>query len=156
MLYKICNNKGFTLIEAMISILILSFIMLGTMTWVIGAFQNTSEIASRRDATKLAQELLENDRSNNYEALCPENLAPACAAIPPANRIRTIKGQQKQFCVVRDYQEVVNGLSARASYNIIWNKRDRDITCNAATLGLCNTNKTDNGCFNLISVIARN
>lgn len=114
------NYKGFTLIEAMVAILILSFAMLGTMTWVSDTYKNSNDIGLRREASKLAQELIETDRMKDNSELCPSGTNPPCNRVELIRRY--FKRQNKGFCLVKQVARVVpnSDFTYRVNYNIFW------------------------------------
>lgn len=60
------NNKGFTLLEALIAIVLLSIMMLGALTGLIASYKSTSLNALRDEGVKLAQELVNDERNTPY------------------------------------------------------------------------------------------
>jgi type IV pilus assembly protein PilV len=60
------NNRGFTLVEVMISMLVLLIGMLGSLVGVMAAADHNLANALRDEAVKIAQEQLENARTGQY------------------------------------------------------------------------------------------
>jgi len=117
--HALLNKRGFTLIEAMISILIMSFIMLGTMTWMTNVYQTTTENRVNDEAVKLVQQLMENIRSRRYDSLTNGNNA--------TNITRYIKKTPYNFVVNRTIAERAPNLARTILYNVRWDKnRDGD------------------------------
>jgi type IV pilus assembly protein PilV len=65
-LTAIQNNRGFTLVEVMISMLVLLVGMLGSLVGVMAAADYNLGNALRDEAVKIAQEQLENARTGQF------------------------------------------------------------------------------------------
>ena len=63
------NNRGFTLVEVMIAMLVLLVGLLGSLAGVMAAADYNLGNALRNEAIKIAQEQLENLRVGRYDAL---------------------------------------------------------------------------------------
>ncbi|OCC14308.1 hypothetical protein DBT_2297 [Dissulfuribacter thermophilus] len=63
------STGGFTLVEALIAILILSIMLLGLIPAFIRAYNINYELASRDTAIDIAQEVLEQARSSGYSSV---------------------------------------------------------------------------------------
>ncbi len=72
MLYK--EAKGFTLIEAMIAVLILTVMMLWSARALVGIKNSGVEDVIRQEAVKLGQELVNDVRNEDYTAIPNGNL----------------------------------------------------------------------------------
>ncbi len=63
------STGGFTLVEALIAILILSIMLLGLIPAFIRAYNINYELATRDTAIDIAQEVLEQARSSGYSSV---------------------------------------------------------------------------------------
>ena len=63
------NNKGFTLLETVIAMTILTVMMLGTLQALIGTYQFARKNTLRDHAVKLADEVLTDFRNTPFSAL---------------------------------------------------------------------------------------
>jgi type IV pilus assembly protein PilV len=68
------NNRGFTLVEVMISMLVLLIGMLGSLVGVMAAADHNLANALRDEAVKIAQEQLENARTGQYALVVNGNI----------------------------------------------------------------------------------
>ena len=68
------NNRGFTLVEVMISMLVLLIGMLGSLVGVMAAADHNLANALRDEAVKIAQEQLENARTAQYALVVNGNI----------------------------------------------------------------------------------
>lgn len=68
------NNRGFTLVEVMIAMLVLLVGMLGSLVGVMAAADHNLGNALRDEAIKIAQEKLENARAAQYALILNEDV----------------------------------------------------------------------------------
>lgn len=76
------HERGFTVVEVMVAMLILVVGMLGTLTLVTTASTKTRETKAREGANNLARELVENARVVAYEKLTPAGVATTLQTRP--------------------------------------------------------------------------
>lgn len=65
----LCNAKGFTLIEAMIAILLLTVMMLASVVALVSIKDRNVENVIRQEAVKLGQELVNDTRNQPYSII---------------------------------------------------------------------------------------
>ena len=70
----ILSNRGFTLVEVMISMLVLLIGMLGSLVGVMAAADHNLANALRDEAVKIAQEQLENARTGQFALVVNGNI----------------------------------------------------------------------------------
>jgi prepilin-type N-terminal cleavage/methylation domain-containing protein len=75
-------QNGFTLVEVMVTIMILMVGMAGAVTMINGANATTVKTKQREAATNLQRELIENARGVPYEQLTTNGLRAALQAVP--------------------------------------------------------------------------
>ncbi|KPJ51835.1 hypothetical protein AMJ39_09215, partial [candidate division TA06 bacterium DG_24] len=63
------RSAGFTLIEVIVALVILAFIILGTVVFFSTGLRTTSVTRDRQVATKLAQEVIESVKQGGYPGL---------------------------------------------------------------------------------------
>ncbi len=69
------QNKGFTLIEALVSIFLLAVVFLGLLTGLILTYNISTKNEIRNQAIKLTQELLEDYRSTDFDSITDTNIS---------------------------------------------------------------------------------
>lgn len=94
-------ERGSSLIEVLITLLVFAIGMLGMAALQLNALQGTSDSAQRSQATWILQDLAERIRANPQGTAANYAAAPACAAVP-VNR-----------CA--DYYDPVTGAKVNAS-----------------------------------------
>jgi len=85
MLNSQCIERGSSLIEVLITLLIFSIGMLGMAALQLNALQGTSDSAQRSQATWILQDIAERIRANPQGTAANYAAAPDCTAVP-ANR----------------------------------------------------------------------
>lgn len=108
------NKKGFTLIEAMFAILIMSFIMLGTMTWMISIYRTSTDNMTREEAIKVTQETMEKIRNRRFDSLS--------TGTNSTNIVRYIQKTPYQFAVTRTITTQVPDIARKLTVNVRWDK----------------------------------
>ena len=76
---RILDERGMTLVEVMIAMVILLVGVLGTLTLVQGSMSSTSRTTAREQATNLARDLVERSRQVGYEDLASTSAAATLA-----------------------------------------------------------------------------
>ncbi len=92
------NERGFTLLEAMIAVLILTVMMMWSLQGLVTVTRTVSNNKIRMEAVKLGQELLVDARAQSYVAL-PVNPSTGPATSTVA---RQIASYDINFTVIRD------------------------------------------------------
>jgi Tfp pilus assembly protein PilV len=76
------EESGYSLVEVLIAIVLLTVGVLGTVALVDNANLRTSDTKGREGATSLARELVESSRTVAFNNITPADLQPALAAKP--------------------------------------------------------------------------
>jgi type IV pilus assembly protein PilV len=79
---KISRAKGFTLVEVLVSLVILAIGLLGIAKLMLLSSHSNDSAYLRSQATALAYEMLDNMRANRQEALPPNSSYNTAAAAP--------------------------------------------------------------------------
>jgi prepilin-type N-terminal cleavage/methylation domain-containing protein len=74
------DERGYTLVELLVAVMVLVIGMLGAFTLVDGANKTTVTNNARTGATNLAREILEDARSVDYDSLTPTAILPTLRA----------------------------------------------------------------------------
>ena len=72
--YESCDKRGFTLIEVMVTLIILAFGMLASVVGIMAALDHSLMNEMRNDAMKIAQEQAEAARNMPYANI--QNIPP--------------------------------------------------------------------------------
>ncbi len=100
---KIGNKNGFTLIEVMASMIILSIGVLGLAPLIISAIQGNSFGEGMTDAALLAQDKIEQLRNSNYDLM--------------ASGQDTVGTVQRQWTIQKDTPSIgISQITLRASW----------------------------------------
>jgi prepilin-type N-terminal cleavage/methylation domain-containing protein len=86
------SESGFTLVEVMVTMMVLLVGMAGAVTLINGANATTVKTKQREAATNLQRELIENARGVPYEQLTTNGLRAALQAIPSLGDSTTSDG----------------------------------------------------------------
>ena len=78
MVQNVKQNKGFTLIEALVSIFLLMIVLLGLLSGLILTYNISIKNEIRNQAIKLTQQQLENYRITDFD-LIPDNKNISCS-----------------------------------------------------------------------------
>ena len=108
------NKEGFTLVEAMIAVFLLTVMMLWSMQGLIAVKQNVSNNKIRKEAISLGQELLVDARSTDTYVTLP--VGDTTVDMP-----RQIANYDIVFSVNRVVQAIIPGVSKSVVYTISWN-----------------------------------
>lgn len=93
---SITNRAGFTLVEMMMAMLVLTVGLLGLLQSIQVAYQHNSRNRVREEAVLLAEEQMNDLRSN-------ASLYPSFSVITAS---RLIGGVEKKFTVVKESQQI--------------------------------------------------
>ncbi|KPJ52252.1 hypothetical protein AMJ39_08265, partial [candidate division TA06 bacterium DG_24] len=63
------RSAGFTLIEVIVALVILAFLIMGTVVFFTSGLRTTNVTRNRQVATKLAQEVIESVKQGGYPGL---------------------------------------------------------------------------------------
>ncbi|WP_159441231.1 type IV pilus modification PilV family protein [Desulfopila aestuarii] len=121
------NNKGFTLIESVIAILLLTLMMLWTIQAMISAYGYASRNQLRDEAVRLSEELLTTERNTAYAALTP--------GITPTYTIsRQIRNFDHAYSIDRTVTSEVPGLAYSVAINVGWTDKGKTYNYSATTI----------------------
>lgn len=109
---KFKNNEGFTLVEAMIAVLILTVMMLASTIALVDIKDKGVENVIRQEAVKLGQELVNDARNQQYSALPVGTINQ--------NITRHASGFDVNFAVQRTINDVVLNTAKSVVYTISW------------------------------------
>lgn len=121
------NRKGFTLLESVISILLLSLIMLWSMQSMLAAYSLTSRNQIRDEAVRLAGETLTDLRNTPFSSLSAGTMATL-------NIQRQIRNYDQAFTVEREITSEVAGLAYSADVTVNWTFKGKNYTYNSTTI----------------------
>ena len=103
--YTVCITRaGFTLIEAMVSLLILSVILLGLQAGMMTTITRNTENLLRNQAVKLAQERMDYYRVSGTVS------APPAGDIPDENINRQVRNANANYFLDNNYDSSTNKL----------------------------------------------
>jgi type IV pilus assembly protein PilV len=80
--HSVRGTKGFTLIEVLVSLIVLAIGLLGIAKLMLASSHSNDSAYLRSQATALAYEMLDNMRANRQEALPPNSSYNTVAAAP--------------------------------------------------------------------------
>lgn len=121
------NNKGFTLIEAVISMLLLTVMMLWTIQSMISAYNYAGRNQLRDEAVRISEELLTTARNTSYAALSP-------GTTPAYTITRQIRNYDYPFAIDREVVTEVPGLAYSVSVNVGWSHKGKNYNHTATTI----------------------
>lgn len=120
------DNKGFSLLEAVIATLLLSVMMLWTMQSMISAYSFSGRNHLRDEAVRLAGEALTDARNTPY------------ASLTPGTTTNTIQRQIRSFDVGYTVEQVVATEVASIAYSVVitveWRHEGNDYDYSVATI----------------------
>lgn len=106
------DSPGFTLIEAMIAILLLTVMMLASIMGLVDIKNRGVENTIRQEAVKLGQELVNDIRNEDYAAIGNGQVIQ--------NVTRQVGGFDMVYVVQEDIADVVAGTAKSVIYTISW------------------------------------
>ncbi len=118
------KNKGFTIVEALVSLVILAIILLGLLAGVLKSYEIAIRNQIRDDAVKTAQELLEDIRNQNFDNL-PTSISPIT---------KQIRNYSVTFTPNLTITDVVQGQVKKISLTISWTYKGKNYSYTAETL----------------------
>lgn len=121
------NDKGFTLVEAMVAILLLAVLLLGALTGLIASYKATSQNALRDEGIKLAQELINDARNTPYASL-------VVGAAAPYTITRQVTNTNVPYTIQQTVTEVVVGLDRMVQIDVSWAHQGQNYTHTATAI----------------------
>ncbi len=107
-------NKGFSLLEAMIAILLLAMMTMWALQGLVSINKTVSNNKIRQEAIKLGQELLVDARVEPYTTLS------AISPLIPATINRQIASYDIAFTITPAVAIILAGVSKSVTYTITW------------------------------------
>ena len=83
------DERGITVIEVMVAIVVLLVGVLGTLVMLQGGARSTSRTTAREQATNLARDVLERSRQTDYANVTKAGAAATLRALLPASDAAT-------------------------------------------------------------------
>ena len=96
---RIADERGFTIVEVMVAMVVLLIGVLGTIVLVEGSMSSTSRTTAREQGTNLARDLVERSRQAAYTSITVAGVGPALAATLPSSEVSGAGGST--FTVTR-------------------------------------------------------
>lgn len=121
------NKKGFTLLEAMIAMVLLGAITLWTMQSMITAYNFTSRNQIRDEAIKLSAETLTDLRNTPFSAHSLGNMGVL-------NITRQIRNYAQSYTVNRTITSQVAGTAYSADVIVNWTYKGTNYSYTATTI----------------------
>lgn len=121
------SNSGFSLMEAMIAVMLLTVMMMWSLQGLMAVNRSVSANKIRQEAIKLGQELLVDARSEPY-------LGVSVPSPNPYNVQRQIASYDITYTVTATVIEEVPNISKSVAYNIVWTQGGKTHTYIARTL----------------------
>ena len=118
-------NDGFSLLEAMIAVFILTVGMLLSMQGLMTINSSNSDNQIREEAVRLGRELLVDARSEAYSALSADVVSPIS---------RQIGSYKIDFTVTETVEVVVMGVSKSVEFLIEWDRKGQTHSYMARTI----------------------
>ncbi len=119
------KHNGFTLVEALLSMLILIFVILGLLQTIIMATDANVKVSLRDNAVKLATDELEDYR----------NMAVASIQLGTSSSVKTMRFKNSDFnYTVQRIGTPTTGNSVRMQINVSWSYRSSQYTYNTSTI----------------------
>lgn len=109
------NNKGFTLLEAMIAISLLTFIMLWTLQGMLSAYNFAARNQHRNEGVRVAGEVLTEARNIPYATLSKQT--------QPSNEVRArqIRNYSAAYTVKKTVTPIgTDGLACSVNIVVSW------------------------------------
>lgn len=121
------NNKGFTLLEALIAILLLAILTLWNMQAMLTAYGFTSRNQIRDEAVLVVGEELTDYRNKPFSTL-------AAGTIGPTNIQRQIRNYDQSFTVNTDIVNQEAGIAYSVKVTASWVHKGNAYTYSATTI----------------------
>ncbi len=118
------NKKGFTIIEALVSLSILAIVLLGLLAGVLKSYEIVVRNQIRDDAVKITQEILEEMRNSDFDNL-PTSISPIS---------RQIRNYSVTFTPEIDITDVIQGQVKKVSITVNWSYKGKNYSYTAETL----------------------
>ncbi len=118
------KEKGFTIVEALVSLVILAIILLGLLAGVLKSYEIVIRNQIRDEAIKTAQEILEDLRNRDFDNL-PTSLDPI------TRQIRSYSVTLTPNITITD---IVRGQVKKISLTINWNYKGKSYSYKTETL----------------------
>jgi type II secretory pathway pseudopilin PulG len=118
------KEKGFTIIEALVSLTILAIILIGLLAGILKSYEIVVRNQIRDEAVKTAQEILEDLRNRDFDNL-PNSLSPIT---------RQIRNSSITFTPTINITDVVQGDVKKVSITINWNYKGKTYSYTTETL----------------------
>ena len=118
------NNRGFTLIEALIAILILSVMLLGLIPAFMKAYNVNQEVSLRDAAMDIAHESLEVLRTKGFS-----NLSSNSTYV-----VRRIMKRDVPYTVDTQVASLYGGDVYQVTVKVKWKYRDDNVSYNVTTV----------------------
>ncbi len=124
------NNRGVTLVEVMISLVILLIVFMGLIQASILTINHNVRNEMRDEAVRVAAEYMSRTRANVFSSLVPNGgfqPFPANPAVNPFLVTRNFRGLQRQYSVER-WIEALDANTTRIAIRVRWLYTDDDQT----------------------------
>ncbi|NPA95046.1 MAG: prepilin-type N-terminal cleavage/methylation domain-containing protein [Thermodesulfobacteria bacterium] len=118
------NKKGFTLIEALVALLLLSIVLLGLIPSFLSVYNLNLEMTTHDIAVEIAQELLEEARSQSLSNLIDSNSTIS----------RRVNKTDVNFNVKQNVVDVFGGELKKVYIKVLWTYRGQPRSYNATTV----------------------
>lgn len=119
------KQKGFTLVEFLVAIVILMVGMLGMLTAINVAIDKNLENVYRTEAVMLADSQMMRIRSQSYESIA--------TFYPSSSATRSIRGVMKNYSVVRSVSQPTTK-SKQILVNVKWRKKNHQFSHSVESL----------------------
>ncbi len=118
------NKKGFTIVEALVSLTILAIVLLGLLAGVLKSYELVVRNQIRDEAVKTAQEILDELRNSNFDNL-PTSKSPIT---------RQIRNYSVTLTPNINVTDVIQGQVKKVTVTISWNYKGKSYSYTAETL----------------------
>ncbi len=121
------NNRGFTLLETVIAMTILTIMMLGTLQALIGTYSFARNNTLRDHAVKIAEEMLTDYRNTPFPAL-------ANGSITATQHTRQLNDAAIIFTSQGVITEEVSGVAKSVRIDVSWTNKGIQHTVSSTTI----------------------
>ncbi len=118
------KEKGFTIVEALVSLTILAIVLLGLLAGVLKSYELVVRNQIRDEAVKVAQEILEEIRDSNFNNL-PTSKSPLS---------RQVRNYTITFTPNISVVDLIQGQVKKVSVTINWSYKGKSYSYTAETL----------------------